>query len=164
MVDRALNALDRGWLPIPLCWPTAEGACGCGRGHASRAIGKAPLLGTGYQRLRPTEADIRVWWRRWRCANVGLLLEPANLLVVDADGAAGLAEIQRLGVGDTYTVRRSPDRRHFYFACDDAPRTRRIHRGESRQIDVLSLGYIPGHKDFHEPTGRNWDICPGQAL
>ena len=28
----------------------------------------------------------------------------------------------------------------------------------------LARSYIPGHKDFHAPTGRHWDFCPGQAL
>ena len=36
----------------------------------------------------------------------------------------------------------------------------------SKVHDYLRCGacYTPGHKDFHEPTGRHWDFGPGQAL
>ena len=34
---------------MPLCWPDADGRCGCGQGHDARSVGKAPLLGAGYQ-------------------------------------------------------------------------------------------------------------------
>ncbi|NLD74868.1 MAG: hypothetical protein GX649_19385 [Chloroflexi bacterium] len=58
-LEAALAFLVRGWAPIPLCWPTSEGACGSGRGHQGNNIGKALLLGAGYQTLQPTEADVR---------------------------------------------------------------------------------------------------------
>jgi len=30
-ISAALGYLRLGWCPIPLCWPTEDGRCGCGR-------------------------------------------------------------------------------------------------------------------------------------
>lgn len=150
MLDHALEALDRGWPPIPLCWPTPDGTCGCGRRHVGRAAGKVPLPGRDYQHLRPTAADVRSWWRRWPSANVGVLLEPAGLLVVDLDGRAAVAEAERLGCPATYTVRRGTERMHLYYVRPaDLPAGRTIHRGASRAIDILAAGLVVGAGSRH---------------
>src|SRR5437667_11499803 len=92
-LEAALRYRECGWFPIPLCWPTPEGRCGCGRGHQGKEIGKAPLVGNGYQHLRPTEADVCGWWTRWPDANIGILLEPSSLVVVDVDSPEAEAEV-----------------------------------------------------------------------
>jgi hypothetical protein len=133
----ALQCLARGWYPLPLCWPVA-GACGCGRGHDAHSTGKAPLLGAGYQNLRPTEADVRRWWTQWPQANVGLLLEPSGLLFVGPDSPAALEQVLKWGVPPT-CVRISQNTGYLYRrppGC--AITTRKILNGV---LDIKTNGY-----------------------
>jgi hypothetical protein len=115
-------------------------------------------LGAGYHRLRPADADVRGWWRRWPAANVGVLLEPAGLLVVDLDGRAAVAEADALGCPATYTVRRG-DHLHAYYARPvDLPPGRTTHRGASRAIDVLGGGLIVGAGSRHA-SGDTYEVA-----
>ncbi len=87
MKDAALQYLGMGLKPIPLCWPDQHGQCACPKRHKNeKEIGKAPLLDGGYQDVKVTEEKVEQWWTRWPQANIGILLEPSNLLVVDMDG------------------------------------------------------------------------------
>lgn len=44
-IKKAASDYVRDGLPvIPLCWPTADGKCACGKGHTGKQIGKAPLI------------------------------------------------------------------------------------------------------------------------
>lgn len=146
---------------MPLCWPAADsalryppGRCGCGRGHQEKDIGKAPLLGAGYQTTRADAAQVRAWWRRWPSANVGLLLEPAGLLVADLDGRPAVAEADALGCPATHTVRRG-DRLHLYYARPaGVPGARRTRRGACRAIDVLAAGYVVAAGSLHASGDR----------
>lgn len=143
MVEHALAALRGGWPPVPV------------------ARDKRPLLGSGYQHLRPTEADVRAWWRRWPTANIGLLVDPAGLVVVDLDGAAAVAEAERLGYAETYTVRRGEERMHLYFCRPaDLPPGRTTHRGQSRAIDVLAAGLVVAAGSRHA-SGDTYTVVRG---
>jgi len=138
--------LRRGWAPIPLCWPDEAGNCACGRRdengkpnpHQGKDIGKAPLLGSGYQHVRPTEADVRRWWTRWPRANIGILLEPSGLLVVDCDGQDALNEALKKGLMPG-TVAETGSGWHYYYNANGVT-GRTTKQGASHGIDVLSLG------------------------
>jgi hypothetical protein len=39
----------RGYWVGPLCHPTPQRQCGCGRGHQGHNIGKAPLTANGFK-------------------------------------------------------------------------------------------------------------------
>jgi hypothetical protein len=153
MLDAALRHTARGWHVVPLCWP-ADGQCGCGRGHTGRDVGKAPLLGAGYQDTRADAAQVLDWWRRWPRANVGLLLEPAGLLVVDLDGLEAVAEADALGCPPTYTVRRGTHLHLYYARPEGVPAGRRTHRGACRAFDVLAAGYVVAAGSLHASGGR----------
>src|SRR5690349_16941183 len=98
VMEQALRYVRDGWYVIPLCWPV-DGRCGCPKKHmVEKDIGKAPLLGTNYQCVQSTEDDVRKWWTTWPQANVGILLEPSKLLVIDMDGQAAVHEAERKGL------------------------------------------------------------------
>ncbi len=150
----ALRYWRLGWMPIPLCWPTAEGKCACGRGHPDKQVGKAPLLGKGYQELRPVQQEVSRWWGVWPLANIGILLAPSGLLVADADGSAGVQEldgqtplpagpVSRTGGGGLH---------RWYLAPQDVG-GRSIKRGVSRSLDVLAAGYVVAPPSCHS-SGR----------
>ena len=162
-LDYAIAYLRRGWVPIPLCWPDHKGRCACGKGHGDRSTGKAPLLGTDYQDVRPTEADVRAWWSRWPQANVGILLEPSGLVVVDLDSPEAQTEVQdRLTPSATVSTGKGT---HTYYQAPANLPGRRINKwGESKAIDLLGKGYIVAPPSIHA-TGRvyTWDD-PGAEL
>lgn len=145
--------MDRGWHSIPCCWPM-DGRCGCGRSHQGRAVGKAPLLGAGYQHLRPDAAQVGAWWCRWPRANVGILLEPAGLAVIDLDGPGAQAEATALGLPATYTVRRGDHAHLYYRRPAGVPAARTTHRGACRAIDVLAAGYVIAPPSRHASGDR----------
>jgi hypothetical protein len=156
--DAALGYTARGWHVLPLCWPAADGTCGCGRAHEGRDIGKAPLLGAGWQHVRADAAQVRAWWRCWPHANVGVLLEPARLLVVDLDGPEAVAEADTLGCPPTYTVRRGTHLHLYYARPADVPAGRRTHRGACRAIDVLAAGYVVAAGSLHG-SGDRYEVA-----
>ena len=44
-----------------------------------------------FQKRRPTEEEVESWWTRWPDANIAIVTgRISGLVVVDADGAAGL--------------------------------------------------------------------------
>jgi len=139
-LDYALSLRRRGWYPIPLCWPQ-EGMCACPKQHKNpQEVGKAPLLGPGYQSLRPTEDDIRKWWGQWPQANVGVLLGASGVLSIDPDSPQALQEVQALGLPPT--IRRVSHHDSFLYRRPEiCPITQANHRG-SGQLDVKTVGYV----------------------
>jgi hypothetical protein len=86
MIEHALYWAASSFLVIPICWPTADGQCGCGRNHTGNAIGKAPWLPKWQEQAANEPAVIRRWWQRWPLANIGgLVTERAGTFVVDGD-------------------------------------------------------------------------------
>ena len=49
---------------LPLCWPTPDGDCGCGRRtkHRGTDIGKVPLTDHGFHYANNDQEQISVWW------------------------------------------------------------------------------------------------------
>ncbi len=142
-LQAALGFLRRGWCPIPLCWPDEQGRCACGRGHEGHDVGKAPLLGAGYQELRPTEGDVRRWWQRWPSANIGILLEPSNLVFIgpDTPESVSWAARQPGGLPPT-TIRYSNNPGYLYRRPEGCPVATVKHRPEPAiEVDVKTNGY-----------------------
>jgi hypothetical protein len=80
----ALDYVNNGFLVIPLCWPKGDGACGCGRNHQAKDIGKVPLTRHGLKDATQTLQGVQDYWGRWPQANVGLAIPPGHF-VLDVD-------------------------------------------------------------------------------
>ena len=99
-LEHALAYLARGWCVIPV---TRD---------------KKPLLSAWaeYQRRVPTEREVRAWWARWPGANIAVLTGAVSgLIVLDADGEAGLGSVRELGLPPTLTAVTGGGGRHYYF-------------------------------------------------
>src|SRR5438093_639670 len=82
----ALAMTERGFYVTPLCWPDRQARCACPKHHTSeKEIGKAPLLGNGYQEQLLSREDVLRTWAQYPQANYGILLKPSGLFVLDAD-------------------------------------------------------------------------------
>ena len=158
-IEAALSYVERGWFVLPLCWPTADGKCACHKGHVKeKEIGKAPLLGDYYQYLRPTEDDVRRWWTKWPQANIGILLGPSRLLVVDTDSNDAWREAKAKGLPPGPSVHTGKGR-HFYYRSREGLYGRTTKRGDSRAIDVLASGYIVAPPSIHR-SGATYQWLP----
>jgi len=137
---------------IPLCWPTPDGNCGCGRRdpdtdeprpHIDRDVGKAPLVRwKDYVNAPPSRGLVTNWWKRWPQANTGLLLEPHGLIVVDLDSEEALAEAREFGLPHTLTVKSAKGPHLYYGRPAGTPCRRALNCGGSRKLDILAAGYI----------------------
>ena len=149
--------LELGWALIPLCWPSSDGGCGCGRGHAETEAGKAPLLSHLKLGRVPTPADAEAWFVQWSRANVGVLLGPSRLLVIDLDSRQARTEARSLGHDEGPEVARGPDHHHLYTGSPSDLVGRGIHRGTSGAIDVLGQsGYVVAPPSLHR-TGQPYE-------
>jgi Bifunctional DNA primase/polymerase, N-terminal len=123
----ALAYAARGWLVLPLWWPTPSGWCACGLPDCD-SVGKHPI-----PRLAPhglhdatTRMDtVSAWWRSIP-ANVGIRTGAASgLVVLDVDGRAGLLALRALVVSHTTFqaswVRTGSGGWHAYFAHPGTP-------------------------------------------
>ena len=97
----ALALADRGVPVLPVCWPTPDGECGCGRRHQGKEIGKAPLTKHGWHDATGETATITTWWSQWPKANVAVALGPAGLLAIDCDSKDAIQEVVELRLPDT---------------------------------------------------------------
>jgi len=149
----ALRYVALGWYPIPLCYPDSFGKCACGKDHKPREVGKAPITGFGYHKLRLGADEVRDFWSRNPKANVGILLEPSNLVVLDLDSQAALVEAMERGIIRTVSVSTGKGWHYYYHREDDYPIGRMTQRGTSRGIDVLSRGYVVSPPSIHA-SGR----------
>ena len=142
-LQAALDFVARGWYPIPLCWPDGHGQCGCGRNHDDNNIGKAPLVGSGYQKLRPDANQVRRWWAQWPQANVGVLLEASGLVFVGPDSPQGAEYVKEHGAPPT-AVRQSNHPAYLYRRPKGRypiATTKILDSG----LDVKSNGYCVAH-------------------
>jgi len=145
-----------GRYPIPLCSPDDNGECGDGRGHKGKEIGKAPLIRyKEFEEEPPSLEQIDEWWERWPDANVGILLRPSGLFVIDADGPEGWAEVKELGFGNGPRFKTGNGRQLLYRAPDGVA-GRKIKCGVSRSIDILAEGYIVTPPSRHR-NGRSYE-------
>jgi P4 family phage/plasmid primase-like protien len=100
----ALESLALGW---PASWCCSPDHVGDGKDHSKScgSAGKAPIHKWAHlKREMPTERDVRSWHYRQPRGNNGLFLggepdsprERARLVRIDGDGAASVAELERL--------------------------------------------------------------------
>ena len=145
---------EAGWVPVPLCKPVGPGRC-AQHGDCQRA-GKRPLVAWGRAK-RPSERTIKHWWSQNPGANVGLLLKPSGLLVIDKDDP----DLQlRVPVTPTSRTGRSEDARHYYFRATREFQ-RNLHGGG---ISVLVDGIAVAPSSTHASGAQyEWLIAPTEA-
>jgi hypothetical protein len=148
----ALHYVDRGWFVVPLCWPHLS-RCNCGRGydHHGRE-GKVPLF-KDYMDERMSADDILRFWRRKPRANIGVLLEPSRLFVVDLDGPEAVEEALEKGLPETLIAKTASGYHYYYKRPKGVPAHRYTNYGESGKIDLLSKGFVVAPPSLHK-TGH----------
>jgi hypothetical protein len=153
-LDQALTLAQLGYKVLPICF-AVNGQCGCGQGHQGHDIGKAPigrLAPHGVDDATTDEAGIITWWSLMPDAGVGIELETQKVLVIDPDSQEAQDEAHANGISKRAT-RHSRWDSYLHKRPDNCPAGRAIHRGRSKQIDILASGYVAAfttHQDGHE--------------
>jgi Bifunctional DNA primase/polymerase, N-terminal len=137
--------------------------------HPLRPRGKVPLTPHGFLDASSDPGQVFEWWRRWPTANIGIPTGPASgLLVVDLDGAEGLASWARLeaehGWVDTLTVLTGRGR-HLWFTWPEGCELGNSSGLLGPHVDTRGIGgYIVAPPSLH-PNGQlyRWssDTRPG---
>jgi hypothetical protein len=117
MVDAAA-ALAQLDLSVIRLQGVVDGRCTCGKRGCSTP-GKHPDVGPSWKRFRREHADlalVRRWFTQKPYANVGIVTGKVSaLVVVDADGETGVAELERRGYPTTWTARSGSGGLHVYL-------------------------------------------------
>ena len=150
LIDYVLQYAGRGWSAFPL-----------------RPGAKLPLIskkqhGRGFHDATTNTAQLEAWWRACPTANIGIATGASGLVVLDADGPEGLAQLHILaaphgGLPKTLVQRTGRvDGLHFIYrlAPGMAPVKSSSIKGE--KLDVRgSTGYIVAPPSLH-PTGAQY--------
>jgi hypothetical protein len=153
----ALYYYDHDCCVVPCCTMTPTGTCMFPHTHTTeKSIGKVPLLGHGWQHARLTHEEILHVWTKYPAANVGVLLEPSDLLVIDLDSDDATEEASRNGLPPGPQVRAGRGV-HHYFRNPKHIIGLTIKQGDSRAIDVLSKGIVVGFGSIHR-SGKRYEL------
>ncbi len=136
MLDAALDYAARSWDIFPV-HGIENGVCSCDKGKECGRPGKHPLTHHGLKDATNDETQIRKWWTQWPEANIAVATGArSGLLVVDADGAEGMASLQEdnHALPETVTAQsgRADGGRHNYFLRSPPTLLRWIHSARPR--------------------------------
>ena len=111
----ALAQLDLGVVRLH---GMVDGRCTCGR-SVSGTRPAASDVGPSWKRFTRERADldlVRRWFMEKPYANVGIVTgEISAIVVLDADGEAGVTELERRGYPTTWTARSGSGGLHLYL-------------------------------------------------
>jgi hypothetical protein len=127
---------------------------------------KSPLTKNGFKDATTDPVQIKKWWKKWPNANIGLVLDKSNLLVVDLDRHAkdkdGIANYKKLeGFKKTETVKAitGGEGIHLIFK---APASK-VKGLPSLGIDIKTNGYILVEPSTH-PSGKPYYWGKGTSI
>jgi hypothetical protein len=155
--EAALWYVRHGFTPMPACWPDASGRCACPFNHQNpKQIGKAPLLGAGYQNLNVTEQMVDEWWTKWPHANICIMLKQSRLVVLDIDSREAFKEAQEMLGDGVFPIVSSGRGKHVWFTNHLDVTYRSTKRGKAEALDILASGYVIAPPSIHR-TGRKYE-------
>jgi putative DNA primase/helicase len=119
LLECALQFAERKWCVFPL-HSLRDGQCTCKRDCGKNA-GKHPRVTGGFKVATTDARQIQAWWRKWPDANIGIATGAVSgLIVIDIDGADGLATLQSLvaqhGALPRTAIVKTARGWHLYFA------------------------------------------------
>ena len=158
MLEAALEYASRGWKVFPCHQADKYGVCSCDNEKcvwpSNQNAGKHPRTQNGYKDATLDEDQIRLWWKKWPTAPIGLACAPSGLLVLDIDprndGDKHFNEIQRdIGKLNGPLVKTGSGGWHIYLLPPaGAPKGVMV-----RGIDIKFNGYVIAPPSVH-PCGE----------
>lgn len=162
MLEYALEYRISGFSVIPLCsnkQPCWRKKCGDEGGH-----GKRPLIEWAvYQEQLPTEEEIKMWWRNWKNANIGIITgRVSGIVVLDIDPRnGGDQSIDKKHLPVTVTQKTGGDGVHYFFKYQPNIES---HKGFLSGVDFQAdKAYIVVAPSIHK-SGKTYEFCDGLGL
>jgi hypothetical protein len=157
--EAALEYIAMGFPVIPLCWPTQDGTCGCGRGHEGKSIGKVPLTDHGLKDATQTQTGVKEYWEKWPNANVAIVI-PEGHFVLDVDAEHGgyesleILQEQYVKLPKTLTAMTGGGGIHIWFKAKDIRNTTALAGFPG--LDVRGVGgYVVAPPSIHR-SGKEY--------
>lgn len=134
MLDQALKYLDLGWSIIPV-----------------EPKGKNPIKGflwKKYQTEKPTETEVRDWFKQFPDANIGIITgQISGLIVVDIDGDKGKTSALSLEMPSTI-IAETGRGFHYFYKSNGSPISNKV--GIFDGIDIRGDGgYVVAPPSIH---------------
>ena len=160
--ESALAYAARGWPVIPLHSPKS-GGCSCSNPGCESA-GKHPRCLHGLKDATTDSEKVARWWKQWPDANLGISI-PSDLVVVDVDGKAGGAALERDGrtMPATVSSRTGRGTHHFFRTSRPVPPKVAV----LPEVDLRGPGsYVVAPPSLHSSGKRyEWIVPPeGNAI
>lgn len=131
---------------------------------------KSPLISSWkrFQHVRPTSRDIQQWNEQFPNAGIAVITgHVSGIVVLDADGAKGIAEVEAKGAPPTPTAATPRGGRHYYFRLDPATPefANSTHVGASKSIDIRGPGALVIAPFTKRADGRSyrWLVHPANV-
>ncbi|MBN2074215.1 MAG: bifunctional DNA primase/polymerase [Dehalococcoidales bacterium] len=162
----AIRYAKAGFPVFPCCWPdpTKDYACGCGRGHKGRDIGKVPLTKNGLKDATTNIELIDRWWTRHPVSNVGLAI-PDGYFVLDVDiehsGYESLEKLQEITVElpKTLLITTGSGGSHYWYKTD-VPIRNTARLAGLDGLDIRGIGgYVIAPPSMHR-SGEQYMKSP----
>jgi hypothetical protein len=157
---RAYAELGLGVVPVH---GIVGGVCICGKDCGKNA-GKHPiaqLVRRGVKDASTCPETVDGWYREWPAANVAIACgSVSEIVVVDSDGEAGVAELERRGYPATWIARSGSGGLHVYLEYPG----HRVGNWKIPGIGELRAdgGYVVAPPSWHRSGGR-YEWVPGLA-
>ncbi len=138
-----------------------HGICTCGE-NCGRNAGKHPiaqLTRRGAKDAAIRQETVSRWWRTWPAANVAMACgSVSGIVVVDADGEAGVAELERRGYPVSWTALSGAGGLHVYLEHPG----HRVGNWKISGVGDLRAdgGYVVAPPSRHRSGGR-YEWLPG---
>lgn len=115
LLGQALLYCRQGFSVIPV-HSVRSGKCTCGKDDCQKP-GKHPRIEWGgFQRRRAKEAEIIQWWKRWPCANIGIVTGSiSRVVVLDIDGETGVESVRGKALPNTVVAESGGGGWHYFF-------------------------------------------------
>jgi len=161
MLEAALSYAVQNLPVIPLCWPTEDGRCACGKNHELKNVGKAPMTNRGLHDATQTQQGVEEYWRKWPKANVGIVI-PAGHFVIDVDPAhGGFESLGRLqeDCGElpaTWTITTGSGGLHYWYRGNGVKNT--VALAGYPGIDVRGIGGYVVAPPSHHREGQRYEV------
>jgi len=160
LLEATLQYVSRGWAVLPL-HSVQDGRCTCGRDCGKNA-GKHPRVKGGFKVATTDARQIEAWWQQWPNANIGIATGVlSRLVVIDIDGASGLATLRDLvkkyGTLPRTAIVKTARGWHLYFAMPSRGAPITCSSGDG--LDVRGDGgYVVAPPSRHA-SGHVYDWC-----
>jgi hypothetical protein len=172
LLRAALYYAGRNWPVFPIWWVSKNGRCACGKASCAHP-GKHPigkLAPRGRNSATTDPKKIKLWWRQYPKANIGLPTGPeSGLVVVDIDPRNGgdRQNLERLGpIPNTPTAKTGGGGVHILLKHPGRKVKSRDRLGGLEGIDQKGNGgYIVAPPSNHvSGSAYAWQIKPDTPL